>query len=131
MAFARLHRTLFKAFSERLFLAIDRAKTDQTVVQRLENPGEGIGYVVLGLPRARHSERRDYLLRLVKLNKYERKLATCAGFSVCFGDDAVDIDWAWLKEPWVYDATLEKVLEDGSPFPPVKEHKVLAYRTQV
>jgi hypothetical protein len=91
MAFARLRRTAMSKFSERMSLAIERAEKDQYVVRRFAIPNDGIGYLVLGLPRTRHADRRDYLLRLTKLAKYDMKVGKCAGVSVCYGEDAVDI----------------------------------------
>ncbi len=132
IAFALLNRTYLKAFNDRLKQAIRIARQDQIDFSRFEERQLGYGYVIIGLPRELHSKRRGFLMTHVKLNMYERKLAACAGVSVCFGPSDVDIDWTFFEEPWKPNEELDKVLrEHGSPFRPLKEDIVNRYKTEI
>jgi len=132
IAFALLNRTALKLWGERMSLALDHAKKDELQFFRFEVPELQCGYLVAALPRELRSIRRGFLVRYLQLSKYERKLNACAGVSVCFDSSHIDIDWAWVEEPWAQDDALDKILsEKGSPFRPLKEGKVLLYDTRI
>lgn len=132
IAFALLCRTGLRCLGERMKLAIRNAVKDVPALPySFEIPERNIGYVVVPLIRELYEKRQGYLARLVELKMYERKLDKCAGVSVVFSDDRVDIDWCYGERPWSRNPELERFLkENGSPFWPVRGRQILRYDTK-
>ena len=131
--FALLNRVGLSAFDERLKLAIRHASRDEPALPySFEIPERRIGYVVVSLTRERHPDRQGYLVRLAELKMYERKLEKCAGVSVVFATDKVEIDWCYGEKPWSPNPEFERYLkENGSPFRKTRGQKVLMYGTKI
>jgi hypothetical protein len=127
-ALARLYRTEMKEFKKRFFLSMEKAVADEPFLPCRFTNSNNHGFLFIPLTREKMPHRKNLLLSLTALNKYDLKLDKCLGLTFIADDKpGCDVQWHPLEFPWQENTNLEKALDSNYPFRPVKEARVERY----
>jgi hypothetical protein len=126
---AKLHRSEMRMFKERFAFSMKKAVSDEFCIpHRFGTSGER-GFVFIPLRREDEPRRRDMLLNITALNKYDQRLEKCVGLSfLAEGNESwCDVQWHLMSFPWKEDPRIETFLQEHYPFRPVRERRVERY----
>jgi hypothetical protein len=131
--FAKLPRSMWRKVKERIRLCIENVQKDQAATPyRITYPETGCGFVFIPVPSEVVADPDCSTIRLralqnfTRLHKYDQRLAKCIGILVAKDAQYFDIFilWCLIAHDWVEEPDIQRLLDGGSPFRPVREAKV-------
>lgn len=118
---AKLARTELAHLKQRLSLALVAAREDRFErPYRFVSPRTDCGFLILPLTRDLVSKRFHGLGNLSRAAKYDQRSSRQVGISIVCEGDEVLVDWCFIENPWIQDATLEAALKESYPFRPLR-----------
>ena len=111
---AKLSRAGLSCFKERLLKLLNKEPVDFPVsLLRFVSVRTGCGFVLMKLRRDQEVHWMNALRNLTEQFKYKHRLERCLGVIIMHPDDdrMIDVNWAYIERPWLFDPILERQLE--------------------
>ena len=133
--FAKLPRSVWRKVRERIELCIEKVRADEFAKPyRITDPSTGCGFVFIPVESKIVSEpdwpilRTNAIQNFTKLHKYDQQLSKCIGVLVAKDGEYFEIVWCFVEDEWVFDADLQRYLNEKNPFRPVHGAIVQGYK---
>jgi hypothetical protein len=126
---AKLYRTEMAEFKKRFDFSMKKALANEPCLPHRFSTSKGCGFVFIPLRREDLPFRRNALLNLTTLNKYDQKLNKCVGLTVIAEGAGTwcDVQWCPMEFPWEENIKLDAALRECYPFRPVKRRMTERY----
>jgi hypothetical protein len=118
--FAKLNRSELAEFKKILVLSIEKSESKEPIIPyRIYLPRTDCGFIFIPLHSSNTEHWREELLGYTMMHKYENKARKCIGV-VVFRDKSnmeyFELFWQFIDSEWIYDAEIEKMLQENYPF---------------
>ncbi len=129
---AKLMRNELFLFKERFMLSWEAAKENKSVMPyRFLVPRTGCSFLFLPLLEKEKENRRDFLINLTRVNKYDLRSSKAIGVSFLSSEgNWQDIEWYFIELPWEKNTETDKLLSENFPFRKVDEKIIDRYEFQ-
>jgi len=110
---AKLHRQVLTEFKTRYKKILNMANDNETEPPlRFLSSKSACGFVFIALKSDKSQYWENALLNSLETYKYKHKLPKCLAVLIFKEGPFFEIRWAFQESPWVYDAALEKSVQD-------------------
>ena len=126
---AKLKRNELRKYKKRFCLSMDKCDSDTLAIPyRMATPRTQCGFVFVPLTRELVEFRKQGLMNLTLVCKYDLKLSKCVGASFYPEEDGwFSVEWCYMEYPWAFDEELERALQQNNPFRDVKTVELPRY----
>jgi hypothetical protein len=116
---AKLTRNMLKLFRKRLLWAMDACEsTEPPIPSRFFCPRTGCSFIFIPLAQSERDKSLKAAFNFTTLSQYAFRSTRAIGLAVSAhtSPGAYQIHWCLLDHEWEYDADLEELVAEGSPF---------------
>jgi hypothetical protein len=134
LEFMKLPRSAWRMAKERFILCYENARNDEFArPYRMVFPETDCGFVFVPI-QSQFVQAPDWPIirdraieNMTRLHKYDQHLSTCVGYLIGKDGDYLDTNWCLLRYEWEEDPSIQRILDEQSPFRPVSEAAAYGY----